>query len=355
MMSSLLMRVALIVPLACGTPAFCQNGVPARDYWPTADWRTRPAAELSVDTAKLTAMDAFIKGSLAATSSVLLVRHGYLVWETYYAGDRSTLRPIYSVTKSIISILTGTLAKSGKIRDVDDTMLSYLPDIASGQLASGAEKITVRHLLTMSSGFPTDGGKGTLFVKGYLAKPLATTPGEAFAYNGTNPDLLSIILTHLSGQTADEYAPAALFKPLGIGEHGWTKEYLYSNGAEGISMTSRDLAKIGYLYLNRGTWDGTAIVTPEWVTASTTVEAPESSYTLHWKGYGSARYGFLWWIAPLPHAYFASGHDGQSITVLPDQDAVVVITADAPLVDTGNETSDRYWPIITDYIVPAMR
>jgi CubicO group peptidase (beta-lactamase class C family) len=299
-------------------------------------------------------MDAFVKGALPATSIVLVVRHGYIAWESYYAGDRRSLRACHCMTKSVVSILVGMLMKNHQIKDMEDPMLSYLPDLSSGTLAPGVDKITIRHLLTMTSGFPDDGGVVTVFVKGYLAKPLKTPPGETFAYNGTNPVLLSIILTELTKQTAAEYAEAQLFKPLGIRDYAWRKEYLYSKGAAGLSLTSRDLAKIGYLYLNHGTWEGTAQIAPEWVSESTGAQARPSTYTLIFKGYGNARYGYLWWVSPVPHAYFMSGHDGQSVNALPDQDTVVVVTTEVPLIDTGPETSQRYVPIITDYIIPAL-
>jgi CubicO group peptidase (beta-lactamase class C family) len=170
--------LAFVLALGCGARTLAQAEIPPRDYWPTADWKTRSPEELGIDGGKLRAMDAFVKGALPATSSILVVRHRYIAWESYYAGDRRSLRPCYSMTKSVVSILVGMMMKNHQIKDMEDPMLSYLPDLGSGILAPGVDKIAIRHLLTMTSGFPDDGGVGTVFVKGYLAKPLKTPPGE---------------------------------------------------------------------------------------------------------------------------------------------------------------------------------
>jgi len=346
--------LSLVFALCLGGQLFAQNEAVAREYWPTDDWKSRSPEQLGFDTTKLQAIDSFVRQALAATSSILVVRHGYVAYETYYVGDRYSPRRLISATKSVISILTGILVKTNQIQDIGDPMLSYLPELRSGNLADNVDKITIRNLLTMSSGLPDDGGLGEMSPKSLLSKPLASVPGQTFAYNGTNPNLLSMIITKLTNQTAAAFAEKELFKPLGIKSYRWNETLGFSNGALGLSLTTRDLAKIGYLYLNKGTWDTTEIVSENWVSESTSIQAkPVDQVT--WKRYGSSNYGFLWWISPFKGAYFALGHDGQSITVMPDQDMVVVITTEVPYFEGGGETADQYWPIITDYIIPALR
>jgi CubicO group peptidase (beta-lactamase class C family) len=339
--------------LALTEHILAQSETLTREYWPTDDWRTRSPEELGLDITKLHAIDPFVKDSLAATTSILVVRHGYLAFESYYAGDKDSPRRLWSATKSVTSILTGILIKSHQIQSIDDFMLSYLPELRSGNLAPNVDKITIRNLLTMTSGFPPD-PLGTLFVKGLLSKPLDSLPGETFAYNSTNADLLSIIITELTKQTAAEFAETNLFKPLGIRNYSWAKEYLYSNGGLGLSLSSRDMAKIGYLYLNKGTWDKTEIVAQDWVSESTSVQVSTTRPLEAWKNYGYSNYGFLWWISGFKGAYFAFGAYGQSITVMPDQDMVVVITAETPMVGSG-EDAGKYFAIITDYVIPAIK
>jgi CubicO group peptidase (beta-lactamase class C family) len=125
----------------------------------------------------------------------------------------------------------------------------------------------------------------------------------------------------------------------------------------GLSLASRDLAQIGYLYLNMGTWDGTEIVPADWVASSTSVRVPAGKDMPVWKNYGGSSLGYLWWVAPFKNSFFVVGHNGQSITVMPDQDMVVVITAEVPLIESGSapETAELWWPLITDYIMPAVK
>jgi CubicO group peptidase (beta-lactamase class C family) len=323
-----------------------------RDYWPTEDWQTSSPEKLGFDTAKLQSIDAFVKQSLPRTASILIIRNGYIAYETYYAGDKNTPRGLYEETASMISILIGMLVNSHQIGEVEDSMLSYLPELRSENLAPNVEKITIRNLLTMSSGLPLphDPVTGTISIdeiKGMLSRPLESIPGEAFVYNATNSNLLSMIITKITKKTAAEFAASQLFQPLGIKKYYWLKSSGYSKSVSGLSLNCRDMAKIGYLYLNHGKWDTKEIVPESWVSESTTSQVRIDAASEYWRNYG-----FLWWVSSFKDygAFFAYGFAGQLIVVMPDPDLVVVITA-------GDEHAEpyNYFAIITDCIIPALK
>jgi CubicO group peptidase (beta-lactamase class C family) len=222
-----------------------------RDYWPTEDWRIGSPEKLGFDAAKLESMGSFVKRTLPRTTSILIIRDGYIVYETYYLGDKNSPRGLYDETASVISILIGMLVDSHQIADVEDSMLSYLPELGLEKPAADIEKITIRNLLTMSSELPLpyDLFTGTISIdeiKGMLSRPPANMPGQAFAYNATNANLLSMIITKVTKNTAAEFAESQLFRPLGIKKYYWLKSSGYSKSVTGLSFTSRDMAKIGY-------------------------------------------------------------------------------------------------------------
>jgi CubicO group peptidase (beta-lactamase class C family) len=333
-------------------------GPARRDYWPTAGWRAAAPAEQGMDPAVLAQLDTIVPASYPQVRSVLVVRHGYLVAERYWRGvDAGDGHNSFSVTKSFVSALVGIALAEGHLEGLDQTVEELLAD----HLPAGADprlrRVTVAQLLTMSSGLAGDdslaGGLDGIsdglarsrdWVRHILGRRLETSPGERWAYSSDSAHLLSAIVADATGQSTLAFARAKLFGPLGIASDGarepalhdwpltqpglaayeratvaWPKDpqgYHYGGGF--LKLPARDLAKLGYLYLNGGRWDGAQVVPAEYVAASTRPRRDPS-------------FGYLWWLTDAAghDSFRAEGFGGQLVQVIPDLDLVVVITSDA--------------------------
>jgi CubicO group peptidase (beta-lactamase class C family) len=336
-----------------------------RDYWPTAGWRTAAPVDEGMDPAVLDDLDTQVPERYPQVRSLLVVRHGYLVYERYWHGfDAADGHEIHSVTKSITSALVGIALGEHKLKSlhqsVGELLAPHLPKGADPRLRT----VTIRQLLTMTGGLPGDdpttGGDERLSTRLFrsrdwlghiLGRPLATTPGTTFAYSNASSHLLAAIVADTTGQSTLAVARAKLFGPLGINTDNafqpraerqtatpaqqrayqqaavaWPRDPQgYHFGFGEAKLPARDLAKVGYLYLNDGRWDTTQVVPADYVGAST-----QPHTDLPWLGAGGG-YGYQWWTRHVgPHASFvAAGSGGQRILVIPDLDLVVVITTDA--------------------------
>jgi CubicO group peptidase (beta-lactamase class C family) len=313
--------------------------------------------------------------------SLLVIRHGELVYERYWHGDADTGQEAFSVTKSFTGALVGIALGDHQLKSLDQTVGALL----ARHLPAGADprlvKVTVGQLLTMTSGLagddPTQGGDVSLmqhlqqsrdWVRHILGRKLATAPGATFAYSNAGSHLLSAIVADASGQSPLAFARARLFNPLGIHtEHALVgvdapnvspalrQAYLraavawptdpqgYHTGFGGLKLPSRDLAKLGYLYLNGGRWDGVQVIPADYVRAATQAH----SHPPHSAPFGG--YGYQWWVTT-EHghpSFLAVGYGGQFVQVIPDLDLVVVITSDA---------ANRRWDaqnLVGEAIIPA--
>jgi CubicO group peptidase (beta-lactamase class C family) len=180
-------------------------------------------------------------------------------------------------------------------------MIEYFPEFEITDINSDANKITIRHLLTMSAGFgPDDAGTTSPDqIKFMLNKFLKNEPGKIFAYNSTNAHLHSMMITKTTGLRALDFGKKYLFKPLGISNLQWYELSGYTVGGYGLQLTSRDMAKVGYLYLNKGRWNRRQILTQEWVEDSTRMQVKIPEEITGWvREYmeRSVAYGYLWWV-----------------------------------------------------------
>jgi len=282
---------------------------------------------------------------------IMIVRNGYVVLEEYPDSDfnESSLSNTWSVTKSIISILVGIALEEGYLSSLDETMVSFFPDRIIANRDSQKESITLRHLLTMKSGLQwnpyTDPGlmrESSDWVQYALDKPMSSTPGEIWTYNSGGAHILSAILLETIGMTPSTFADIHLFQPLGIDEYEWEVDPQgLDYGANGLQLTVRDMAKIGFLFLNNGTWDAEQIVSRGWVENSTKV------YTTECGGGGfEGEYGYLWWIKSSYNAYCAYGSYGQWIWVFPDYNLIFVTKSTFQTILIDN--------LITEYILPSL-
>jgi CubicO group peptidase (beta-lactamase class C family) len=350
-----------------------------RDYWPTAGWRTAPPAEVGMDPKVLAVLDTNVAYH-PQLRSLLVVRHGYLVYERYWNGDAHTGQEAFSVTKSFTSALVGIALGDHHLQSlnqrVGELLAAHLPPKADPRLA----KVTVQQLLTMTSGLagdtPPDGDPDLTYrlyqsrdwVRHILARKPVTKPGTTFAYSNASSHLLSAIVADTTGRSTLAFARAKLFAPLGIHtEHAFqpvgaafptpaeerayerakvawaTDPQGYHGGFGGLKLPSRDLAKLGYLYLNGGRWDGVQVVPAGYVHASTQRQSQPPP------GGRFDGYGYQWWVTS-EHghpSFVAVGYGGQFIQVIPDLDLVVVITSDA---ENGRDDAQQ---LVGEVIVPA--
>jgi len=297
---------------------------------PTTEWPTTPPEAQGFDSTKLADAILTWRDQGIPIHSLLLIRNGYAVADaTFYPYDGQTAHDVASVTKSVMTTLIGIAVDQGKL-NLDDTVVSFFPDRTIANLDTRKEAITVRHLLTMSSGLQCtrDGMENDTvtamhgspdFVQFVLDLPMATDPGADFLYCSPAIHLLSPILQQATGMTTLEFARQNLFEPLGIIDIAWGRDPQgYYQGWGDLSLYPRDMAKIGQLFLQKGQWEGEQIVPREWVEEATTIQMTSST---------EDPYGYGWWLSPETEGvYRAAGRLGQNIIVLPSLNTILVTT-----------------------------
>ncbi|TMW73455.1 serine hydrolase domain-containing protein [Alteribacter natronophilus] len=230
---------------------------------------------------------------------------------------------VNSVTKSVLSALTGIASSRGEI-DLNRPVSDYL---AGKDIPAHFSNITIDHLLLMSSGLRWPGNKAFFDSGNWLSFILGQNsqdrPGEKMSYIEACSHLLSIILTEATGRPLSLYAAEHLFKPLDIPARQWdTDPQGYNTGGFGLSLSPLDMLKFGRLYVNKGCFNGKTVVQEEWAASST-----ERGIKT---GRGHQWYGRHWWINPesgrLPEFPYAAGSGGQYIFILPEKELICVFT-----------------------------
>lgn len=323
-------------------------------HFPTRGWRTATPESQGMDSERLADMFQQIRDQRPAIDSVTIIRNGYLVADThihpFQPGERHI---IHSCTKSIVSILIGIAIEQGYIDRVDQPVLEILPARSITNADTWKESMTLEHLLTMTSGLECRDSylyrwrgmrqmrASADWVQFMLDLPMAEAPGTRFEYCNGASFLLSAILQETTGASALEFAQENLFGPLGISDVEWPANPQGINIGWGeMHMRPHDMAKIGYLNLNEGVWDGRQIIPAAWVEAST---RKHISATLQ------DGYGYQWWITD-EGTYMALGYAGQFIFVVPEKDLVVVFTSRL-------EEQDFYTPqrLLEGYVIPGVQ
>jgi CubicO group peptidase (beta-lactamase class C family) len=334
-------RLALLVAVLTGftfAASICMGAAPIQDaaeaIWPTKEWQTSTPEEQGVDSKVLANLIDF--GTMHDFDSLLVVRHGKIVAEAYYAPYTQGIpHTVYSVTKAIISTLTAIAWKEGLLDSPNHRVLELFDERSIADVDSRKEAITVQDLLNMRSGIawtePPDVKPYSIFemerspdwVKFILDRPVSSAPGDEFNYNSGNAHLLSAIITKITGMSALEYAKAKLFGPLGITDVSWRQDPQgISIGGYGLSLQPRDMAKIGYLYLRNGAWKGKRLLPPSWID-----QVSHATENMRDPLEPELRYSNLFWALPNKHVYMAVGYHGQVIIVFPDLDVVMVKTS----------------------------
>lgn len=337
------------------------------------DWpRASPEAE-HVDGAKLQALDAAVaRGDFKKIGSVLVARHGRLVYERYFDGDADTLRDTRSATKSITDVLVGIAIADGKLAGVGARVVPLLGAERTKQLRGvdpRTTRITVEDLLTMSSPLECDdwndasrGNEERMYLVEDWTRFILELPirgrmrvGEAkeappygrwFSYCTGGVFVLGDALAHAVGQRLDRFAAARLFAPLGIDQAQWVYSPLdLPQTGGGLRMRTRDLLAIAQLYLDGGSFHGTRIVSEAWVRASTSAHARIDDKTA---------YGYLWWLKAFDgkhDAFFMSGNGGNKIIGIPSLDLAVAVTSTNYSTRGMHEQTEK---LVTDFILPAV-
>jgi CubicO group peptidase (beta-lactamase class C family) len=336
------------------------NDTLAWDYNPSNGWMISTPSQQDMDSSILVKANKLVS-RISGFHSFLIVRNGYLVFEKYYSGfNKDNLNNLKSATKSVTSILIGIALRENLIEDVDQTMYEIFPEYYTEDVDTVKRIITLKHLLTMTAGFKWNNFGGSIRNQwwNHQSNPnkyaitvpkLIHTPGLVFNYNSSLSHLLGGTVVKKSGLTLFKFATLHLFNPLGINDIKWkTDNTGLHRGHSELWMTSRDMAKIGYLYLKNGFWFNNHIVSENWVRESLKAYIDGTGI---WARYGS--YGYQWWsrIINGTHVYFAAGYGGQFIFIIPKLDLVIVTTT------KWYSSRNSFIPIdiVRDYILPSIR
>ena len=316
--------------------------------------------------------------------SILLFRGGKLVFEEYFEGYLYSMDPpgsngdhimytretdhfLASVSKSVTSVIFGAAVKAGYIGSLDQKLVELLPeykDILTGEKAG----ITLEHLLTMSSGIEWDEssssyGDSANHVTGMfnsedpiefvLSLDMVSDPGEEFLYNSGSTNVLGAVVQKVTGKSLLEYGNEVLFDPLDISGGSWERlpgGYFFASG--GLYLRPRELAKIGYLFLNEGYWGSEQIITWDWIEESVKGQISTGGKTLPM----AHEYGYQWWRmnfnsgGQVYPCFFAAGWGGQYMFIFPELDMMVVFNGGKFL--TSGPIS--FFSLVENYMLPSL-
>lgn len=324
-------------------------------------WKTNDLQSQNIDTTLIYSLFSQLNERKNKLHSVLLVKNGQIIIEDYLNGqDINQKHDLRSATKSIRSILMGIAIDKGFIANVNDPISKYLKKpIPKKNIGKIKEKITIKHLLTMSSGLDCNdwdkkskGQEDKVYRKKdwlqyTLNLPMVNEPGTVSNYCSMGAILIAEIISQASGMTIDKFAAKYLFNYLNIRNVSWehTSRKKAIPSSRRLYMTSRDMAKIGQLVLNKGEWNENQIVSKKWMEESTT---PKTQIT-------KIDYGYLWWNIPFRVngkifiSKAALGNGGQYIIIFPELDMVAVFTGAA-----YNSQEDKLpFSILTDILLPT--
>jgi len=325
-------------------------------------WETSSLAEKNIEPSPIVKMIELIKsGHYVGISSVVLARRGSLVLDEYFGeGERDTIHTTRSASKAITSALVGIAIDQKFIATVNAPLLPFFPEY-KGKISNWDERkadIKLAHILSMTSG--VQGNEDEMYptsdwIKFYLDQPLENRPGEEFSYATSGVVTLGSVISRSSGLSVPAFADRYLFGPLGITEYFWPGTS--SKGNQGLAMTggglklqSRDMAKFGQLYLDKGLWKGSRVISESWVNLSTKKHSTSDLY--------GEDFGYLWRMIDRTvqgreiRSYEAWGNGGQFIMIFPSLELVAVFTGE----NFGRfPEMEQPFEMIEKYILPAIK
>lgn len=286
--------------------------------------------------------------------SFMIIRHGKVIAEGWWNPYKPELKhTMYSVSKSFTSTAIG-FAVSEKLLTVNDKVISFFPNDLPDSISSNLNELTIKDLLSMSAGQDPDPTSSirnwnTNWVKSFLAVPFLYKPGTKFLYNSVATFMLSAIIQKVTGEKLIDFLKPRLFDPLGIEEIDWEINPMAINtGGWGLRIKTEDLAKFGLLYLQNGNWNGKQLLSKEWIEEATTMkilQSPEVSKEKREQNDWLQGYGYKFWRCRYG-AFRGDGAFGQFIVMMPEQDAVIAITAES--FDLQDELN-----FVWKYLLPA--
>jgi CubicO group peptidase (beta-lactamase class C family) len=346
--------------------------------WPTKGWPTATPAQVGLNAAVLDSIDKEIaSGRYGYVDRMLVIRHGRVAYDRSYKQDydraygdsartknplnahdftgsynyfnpwwhptyrRGDLHTLQSVSKTITSVVIGTAVTRGDFPSIDTPVLTFFDTTKVANIDARKRRLTIRHLLTMTAGFDWNEGlpyidprnaavgmEGSYdWVKFTIDRPMSEDPGSRWNYNSGATELLAHIFRTATKVDIEEYAAQHLFAPLGIDRWFWKRTPAGLIDTEGgLYLEARDLAKIWYLFVKDGMWDGKRIVSHDWVQASITPAIAVGPAP------NAPRYGLKWWLYQNPrdpsrYVWAGSGFGGQVPMAIAEDDLIIVFNA----------------------------
>ena len=327
---------------------YTSNNLDEIDYKPQlgSDWEVSSPEEQNIATDLIAQL--YLNAEKVETiNSLLVIKNGKLIAEKYFHdGSIDLEQKTQSVTKSFTGALVGIAIDQGYIESVNQKMMDFFPELEDIITDPRKNDITIEHLLQMRAGYPWEESSAELFELLYTGFrpsnvaeiPLIRDPGSDFDYSNLSSHFLAIILARATESDLKDYAQENLFTPLGITVDEWTtdREY-YRIGHGEIYMTSREMAKLGVLYLNDGVYNGRQIVSADWVNDSLKTYTQDAWDYRVGRNFKDIGYGYQWWSARAGehHYNLAWGHGGQQIAILDELDLVVVVSAHPHFAEHG--------------------
>jgi CubicO group peptidase (beta-lactamase class C family) len=336
------MKTLSLLAVAACSGWLCLNAAQASSPLP----RSTPEEQGVSSSAVLAFVEAADK-DLDAMNSFMLVRHGHVVAEGWWAPyEADSPHSLYSLSKSFTSTAVGLAIAEGKL-SVDDEVLKFFPEDAPPERSNNLKAMRVSDLLRMSTGHQTEPRRTPEepWTRTFLAQPVPSKPGTHFLYNTSATYMLSAIVQKVTGSTVLDYLKPRLFEPLGIEHPTWESSPQGINaGGYGLSIRTEDIARFGQLYLQKGQWHGKSLVPAAWVEAATSRQTSNGSNPQSdWE----QGYGYQFWRCR-HNAYRGDGAFGQFCIVMPDQDAVIAITS-------GLRNMQAVVSLVWDKLLPALK
>jgi CubicO group peptidase (beta-lactamase class C family) len=329
------------------------------------DWSTPQAQGMNPDILD----SAFVRAEAAGfVDGLLVIRNGFIVAEEYYNGyDEFRPHNIMSVSKSFLSAITGIALHRGHIDSLEERVLDYFPEYGYQDIDPRKYNITIRHLLTMRMGMRGEAEDNYAvymeiynsdnWIRATIESPLAYDPGERMSYNTFQTHLLSATITNATHRSMRWFTTTFLLNPMNIDVDSWERDPQgYYFGGNSMHFTPREMAVLGFLYLNDGRLNDLQIVPGDWVALSL---SPSTTFTHpnEWGAYKNYNYAYLWWLGQINECdlFMAYGYGGQFVIVFPGLNLIVVSTADDQVnPDTSTIQEWAIFDIVARYVLPSI-
>ncbi len=319
------------------------------EYYPTLKWRECKPESVGFDSVKLKRVYDYAANPDIKTQALIIIRRGYIFFEVYLNNfTKDSGHYSYSVAKSFSSALIGIAYYDKLIDSLDDKIYDYYPkykELFEGNDSSLKKEITIRNLLTMTSGLQWNEENYSIpendafimiddsddYFNYILSKPMRYPPGTDWNYSSGDSMLLSGIIEKATGSSPFEYAKKKIFGKIGIKNITWeTDKAGHTITAWGIKTTARNFAKFGYLYLKNGIWENKPIIDKRWIKESlipVSKRYPEELSSIDF-------YGYQWWLLPAlenyrnydipPKTYLSWGRYTQQIFIIPEKEIIII-------------------------------